>query len=87
LREAAFLVRRRRVGDYKPGGVGWANLKKNADGSVEVFFGPSAPAGKEANWIYTAPGRQWVARFRFYGPEKAVFEKTWKLPDIEKVSR
>jgi hypothetical protein len=21
--------------------------------------------------------------FRFYGPEKALFEKTWKLPDIE----
>jgi hypothetical protein len=23
--------------------------------------------------------------FRFYGPEKAVFDKTWKLPDVEKV--
>jgi hypothetical protein len=21
--------------------------------------------------------------FRFYGPEKALFEKTWQLPDIE----
>jgi hypothetical protein len=23
--------------------------------------------------------------FRFYGPEKPLFEKTWRLPDIEKV--
>jgi len=23
--------------------------------------------------------------FRFYGPEKPLFDKTWKLPDIEKV--
>ena len=23
--------------------------------------------------------------FRLYGPEKPFFEKTWKLPDIEKV--
>jgi len=23
--------------------------------------------------------------FRFYGPEKPLFEKTWRLPNIEKV--
>jgi hypothetical protein len=23
--------------------------------------------------------------FRFYGPEKALFDRTWKLPDIEKM--
>ena len=55
-------------------------MQKNADGSVDVFFGPSAPAGKEANWVYTAPGKRWVSLFRFYGPERAVFEKTWVLP-------
>ena len=60
--------------------------QKNADGSVDVYFGPAAPAGKESNWIYTAPGRRWFSFFRFYGPEKAVFEKTWVLPNIEKPS-
>jgi len=58
-------------------------MKKNADGSVDVFFGPAAPAGREANWVYTAPGKGWISLFRFYGPQKALFEKTWKLPDIE----
>ena len=42
--------------------------------------------GKEANWVYTAPGKQWSSIFRFYGPEKAVFDKTWALGDIELVN-
>ena len=25
----------------------------------------------------------WFAYFRLYGPEKAFFDKTWKLPDVE----
>ena len=61
----------------------YQNLQKNADGSVDVFFGPKAPDGKESNWVYTAPGTRWVSLFRFYGPEKALLDKTWTLPDIE----
>jgi hypothetical protein len=59
-------------------------LQKNADGSVDVYFGPNAPAGKESNWVPTNSGGGFEVLFRFYGPEKALFEKTWKLPDIEK---
>jgi hypothetical protein len=29
----------------------------NADGSIDLYFGPKAPAGKEANWIQTVPGK------------------------------
>jgi hypothetical protein len=58
-------------------------LQKNADGSVDVYFGPTAPTGKESNWVPTKPGGQFEVLFRLYGPEKALFEKTWKLPDIE----
>jgi len=61
------------------------DLQKNADGSVDVFFGPKAPAGKESNWVPTSPTGKFEVLFRFYGPEKTLFEKTWKLPDIEKV--
>ena len=57
-------------------------LRRNADGSVDIDFGPRPPSGKAANWIYTAPGRPWFAAFRFYGPEPAVFDKSWTLPDI-----
>lgn len=61
------------------------DLQKNTDGSVDIWFGPSAPAGKESNWVPTKPGGEFEVLFRFYGPEKSLFDKTWQLPDIEKV--
>jgi hypothetical protein len=30
-------------------------------------------------------GRDFELLFRLYGPEKALFDKTWVLPDAEKV--
>ena len=59
-------------------------LQKNSDGSVDLYFGPTAPAGKESNWIPTGAKGPFEALFRIYGPEKPFFEKTWKLPDIER---
>jgi hypothetical protein len=61
-------------------------LRKNADGSVDIYVGPKAPAGMEANWIYTPPGKDWYPWFRFYGPQKAIFDKSWKLPPFEKIT-
>jgi hypothetical protein len=61
-------------------------LQKNANGSVDVYFGPKAPRGKESNWIPTSAGAGFEVLFRFYGPEKALFDKTWKLPDIEQIT-
>jgi hypothetical protein len=60
-------------------------LQKNADGTVSLYFGPKAPAGKDSNWVPTNPDGQFEVLFRFYGPGKALSEKTWKLPDIEEV--
>ena len=59
-----------------------ADLQRNADGSVDLFFGPQAPAQGETNWVQTIPGRHWFAYFRFYGPLEAYFDRTWKLGDI-----
>jgi hypothetical protein len=59
---------------------------KNNDGSIDVYFGPKAPAGKEANWVQTNPNKGWFAYFRFYGPTEAFFDKSWALPDIEKIN-
>jgi Protein of unknown function (DUF1214) len=30
-------------------------LLVNADGSVDVYFGPTAPAGEDKNWVQTNP--------------------------------
>ena len=51
-------------------------LQKNADGSVDVFFGPKAPAGKETNWVPTDANGRFEVLFRLYGPEKPFFDKT-----------
>jgi hypothetical protein len=60
------------------------DLITNADGSVDVFIGPTEPEGKKI-WIKTALGEGWFAYFRFYAPTEGYFDKTWSLPDIEKV--
>lgn len=62
------------------------DLQKNADGSVDIYFAAKAPAGKETNLVPIDPQRQFEVLFRFYGPEKPLFDKTWTLPDIEQVS-
>ena len=50
-----------------------------------MYFGSEAPAGKESNWVPTSTDGCFEVLFRFYGPEKPLFDKTWRLPDIEKV--
>ncbi|NKL05644.1 DUF1214 domain-containing protein [Rhizobium leguminosarum bv. viciae] len=62
-----------------------ADLKKNADGAVEIFLGPKAPAGKDSNWIPTDPKRNFEVMFRLYAPTKALFDKSWVLPDLKQV--
>jgi len=64
----------------------YTDPKINPDGSVDVYFGPEMPKGQEKNWIRTVAGKGWFPIFRFYGPLKPLFEKTWVLPDIEKNS-
>ena len=60
-------------------------LQVNGDGSVDIYFGPAAPANKQSNWVPTSPDGEFEVLFRFYGPEKSLFEKkAWRLPDIEK---
>jgi hypothetical protein len=62
-------------------------LQKNTDGSVDLYFGPNPPDGKESNWVPTNTNTKgkFEVLFRLYGPEKPLFDKTWKLPDIEEV--
>lgn len=59
------------------------DLKKNSDGSVDVYFGPMAPSGAEHNWVQTIPGKGWNTLLRLYGPLKPWFDKTWRPGEIE----
>ncbi|MNQ28031.1 hypothetical protein D3C85_413000 [compost metagenome] len=56
----------------------------NPDGSVDIYIGEKAPQGKEKNWIPTG-GKDFWLMMRYYGPQKALFDKKWKMPDVEAV--
>lgn len=57
-------------------------FKTSADGSVDVYFGPKAPAGFEKNWVQTIPGKGWFMILRLYGPLEPWFNKTWRPGEI-----
>jgi len=60
-------------------------LLVNPDSSVDVYFGPKPPPGKENNWVQTIPGKGWNTLLRLYGPLKPWFDKTWRPGEIELV--
>jgi hypothetical protein len=59
------------------------SLVINADSSVDVWFGPTAPKGHEANWVQTVPGKGWNVLLRLYGPLESWFDKSWKPGEFE----
>ena len=70
----------------KPDHVSREDLDKNADGSVDLYLGPISPKGREKNWIQTVPGKAWYAYLRLYGPLEPYYDRSWAMPDIEKVN-
>lgn len=61
-----------------------SDLQKNADGAVDIYFGPKAPPGRDSNWVPTDPSRKFELMFRAYAPTDALLKKEWVLPDVEK---
>jgi hypothetical protein len=59
------------------------DLQKNEDGSVDLYFGPTPPRGREGNWIRALAGKGFFLYFRFYGPLQAYYDKTWRPGDVE----
>lgn len=63
-------------------------LKYNDDGSVDLYFGPNdskVPEDRRGQWMKTVPDEGWFPYFRLYAPKKAFFDKSWVLPDIERL--
>lgn len=61
------------------------DVVKNEDGSVDIYFGPTAPEGQENNWLPTDPERRFFLLGRFYGPEAALLDGSFELNDIERI--
>lgn len=60
-------------------------MVKNDDETIDIFFGPDNPSGKNNNWLKTIPGNGWYLVFRLYGTES---EKAhaWKPGKIQEIS-
>ena len=60
-------------------------IKKNADGSYDIYFSPKPPEGKAGNWLQTIPGKSWFIALRMYGPMQPWIDQTWRPGEIELV--
>jgi hypothetical protein len=68
------------IGSPTPG------LKKDADGSITLYFGAKSPGkDKDSNWLPASEGPFWLV-LRTYGPGKAILDKTWKVPPVKQVN-
>ena len=56
---------------------------QNSDGSTDLYFGPTAPIGKQANWLATPEGKGYFAVLRLYGPTETYLNKSWKPGDFQ----
>ncbi|MCY1277468.1 hypothetical protein D9M68_435170 [compost metagenome] len=69
-----------------PSTNGYYDIAKQADGSIEIWFGPEKPQDVADNaFIQTIPGRNFLATVRLYGAEHAFYDQTWKPDDLVKV--
>ena len=50
------------------------------------YLGPSAPEGKQGNWLAAVPGKGYFAILRLYSPTEAAINKSWKPGDIERLN-
>ena len=73
-------------GTPKPSISSYDEPDVNAGGSVDVWFAPTAPKGKEKNWVKTLPGEGWSILIRLYGPLEPLFDHEWKPDDIVRVN-
>jgi len=62
-------------------------IEINPGTSVDVYFGPKPPPGKENNWVQTIPGKGWNVILRLYGPLEPWFDKSWRPGEIELLKR
>ena len=62
------------------------DIKRNPDGSVDLYIGAKALAGYESNYMKTVGTDGWFVYFRLYAPLEPFFDKTFSLPDFEEIN-
>lgn len=61
------------------------NLKKNPDGSVDIYFGSESPGReRESNWLPTGQG-PFNILLRMYSPKAAMLNGSWTPPPVKRM--
>lgn len=58
-----------------------SGLAANADGSVDIYIQPAAPADHESNWL-PAPSGNFLLWLRVYLPKQSVMNGEYKVPPV-----
>lgn len=65
---------------------GYNRIEIDADGSFDIWFGPSRPTDvAQSNFIQTNPDLPFLVALRLYGAEVSFYDQSWKPDDIVKV--
>jgi hypothetical protein len=86
LLDAKLSIPQPRPGSVSRAKLNSGQLQANDDGSYDLCFGPTAPDGKESNWVEIIPGRSWFQFFRLYGTLRPWFDQTWRLHECEPIN-
>ena len=69
-----------------PGVNGYEDIAKNADGSIDIYFGPTKPKDvKESNYIKSVEDRAVLVGLRLYGSSVEFFDQTWRPDNVVKI--
>jgi hypothetical protein len=61
-----------------------SRLKKNADGSVDIYIQTGSPGkDREANWLPAPKGGPFTLLLRMYWPKQAVLDGTYEVPGVQ----
>jgi hypothetical protein len=59
-----------------------AGLKRNPDGSLDIYIGRTAPAGHQSNWLPTPASGRFEVTLRLYGPLPSALHGAYVYPPI-----
>jgi hypothetical protein len=62
-----------------------SGLVPNADGSIDIYLQPTAPAGHESNWL-PAPAGKFILWLRVYLPGAVILDGRYAVPPVVKVT-
>jgi hypothetical protein len=61
-------------------------LKKNADGSIDIYVQAVSPGKNlESNWLPAPASEDFSLVMRMYWPRQSVLDGSWKIPALEKI--